>query len=92
MRTPSITSRAGRPELSGSLPELESNEVACCLPKDGGGDTEAEGVEDGEDECESMTADECSAAGGTIADAPSCLPDPCAPSADQTIVFCLASR
>jgi hypothetical protein len=86
----SINDISGRPVLSGSLPEMEPDEVACCVPRNGGSDDgEAEGDEVGEDECESMTADECSAAGGTIADTPSCLPDPCAPSADQTIVCCL---
>lgn len=84
-----VNDKAGRPVLSGSLPELESDDVACCVPRGTGNGDEAEGDGDGEDECESMTADECSAAGGTVADAPSCLPDPCAPSADQTIVCCL---
>ena len=47
---------------------VDPGEVACCLP---GGD------ESGEVECEDRTADECTAAGGTVATAATCLPNPC---------------
>lgn len=59
-----VRDAAGREVLSGALPEVNPDEVPCCLP-------DAEGT------CENHTADECAAAGGTTADAASCLPNPC---------------
>ncbi len=65
--TITIRNAAGRDVLSGSFPAPDDNAdaVACCLPSDTGAD------------CEDRTADECSAQGGTINTAPSCLPNPC---------------
>jgi hypothetical protein len=44
-------------------------EIICCLPDNGG---------DGAMECEDLSADACTAAGGTVSTATSCTPDPCA--------------
>jgi hypothetical protein len=66
----------------GQDPE-DAGEVACCVP------------DDGEVECDNMTATECTAEGGTVGmaagtTATSCLPDPCAttPPPGGSIVCC----
>src|SRR5262249_36393153 len=41
--------------------------VVCCLPDKGG---------DGKKECEDVSADACTSAGGTVSGASSCSPDP----------------
>ncbi|HSP99388.1 MAG TPA: hypothetical protein VL049_19370 [Candidatus Dormibacteraeota bacterium] len=72
--------------LVGDMPDSDPTETACCL---------ADG-QDGETECEDMTPDACTAAGGTPIGVPggtaaaSCLPDPCAttPPDGQEIVCC----
>jgi hypothetical protein len=53
--------------------------IVCCIPDDQG------------PECEDRTADECAAQGGTVADATSCLPNPCvgAPPVGSDIVCCI---
>jgi hypothetical protein len=59
-------------------------EIVCCLPDNGG---------DGANECEDLSADACTAAGGTVSDATSCTPDPCntgTPPADE-IACCVPS-
>src|SRR5262245_21356603 len=58
------------------------NDVVCCLPDNGG---------DGPAECEDRTAAECMAAGGTVSDATSCMPDPCnaAPPPPEKIACCV---
>lgn len=68
--------------LGGQLPDDDATDVTCCLP-DGGGDGDAE--------CEDRTAEECTAQGGTVVGATSCLPNPCGatPPADTDIVCCL---
>jgi hypothetical protein len=56
-----------------------AGDVVCCVPDDGG------------TECEDRTASECAARGGTVSDATSCLPNPCAgaPSPGVDIVCCI---
>jgi hypothetical protein len=59
-------------------------DVVCCLPDNGG---------DGANECEDLSAEACTAAGGTVSDATSCTPDPCntgTPPADE-IACCVPS-
>lgn len=77
-----ITLRAadGTDVLLGTLPAGNGSpdEVACCLPDDGG------------QECEDRTADECAAQGGVVAAAASCLPNPCdgAPPVSAEVLCC----
>jgi hypothetical protein len=59
-------------------------DVVCCLADRGG---------DGLNECEDLSADACTAAGGVVSDATSCMPDPCntgTPPADE-IACCVPS-
>jgi hypothetical protein len=57
---------------------IDPDEIACCIPDDDGS------------ECEDRTAAECEAAGGTITESSSCLPNPCpgAPGPDDADVVC----
>ena len=76
-----IRNASGTPVLTGTLPELDPETAPCCLPNDDG---EPSGA------CEERSTDECDAAGGTVADARSCLPNPCDGSrAEGTFVCCL---
>ena len=72
--------RSGDDVLVGELPADDPGNVACCVADD----------DEEEFECEDVTADECIAAGGTVKDADSCLPDPCAtnPPPSGHIVCC----
>lgn len=67
--------------LVGDIPGGDPTAVACCLPESG---------DDGEVECEDRTPEECSAAGGTVQTAASCLPNPCAttPPGNEALVCC----
>lgn len=67
--------------LVGDLPDDDPAAVACCLP---------ESDDDGEVECEDLTADECTTQGGAPQAVASCLPNPCAttPPADEELVCC----
>ena len=58
---------------------LDSGDIACCVPDDGG------------TECEDRTPAECEAEGGIATQAGSCLPNPCvdAPPGGQDIVCCI---
>jgi hypothetical protein len=66
-----LRNSTGQDVLVGDMPEdtTDPNALACCVPDDSGSQ-----------ECEDLTADACTAAGGTPATASSCLPDPCASS------------
>jgi len=67
-----VRNAAGENVLTGTVPDqTESDEVACCTTRD-------HGDHEGEVECEDRTADECTAEGGTVAAAASCIPNPCA--------------
>lgn len=85
-----VRNAAGEDVLLGTLPTAigstgsnsggtEAGEIICCVPDDSGA------------ECEDRTPDECSARGGTVSAATSCLPNPCAGSTPvtQNIVCCL---
>ena len=78
-----VRDAAGNDVLTGTISDdsVDPSEVACCLP-DG---------DEGEVECEDRTADACTAAGGTVAGAATCLPNPCqsAPPGGQDIVCCV---
>jgi hypothetical protein len=79
-----VRDAAGEDVLTGTIPDdsVDPTEVACCLP---------DGEEAGEVECEDRTPDDCTAAGGTVATAATCLPNPCeaAPPGGSDIVCCL---
>jgi hypothetical protein len=71
------------PDPCGAVPPVGGN-VVCCLADRGG---------DGANECEDLSADACTAAGGTVSAATSCTPDPCntgTPPADE-IACCVPS-
>ena len=55
------------------------DKVTCCVPDDDGS------------ECEDRTADECTAEGGTVSTATSCLPNPCGDTApvEDDVVCCV---
>jgi hypothetical protein len=78
-----VRSAAGADVLVGTMPPGSTasspDKVVCCIPDDRGS------------ECEDRTADECTAQGGTVSIATSCLPNPCtdAPAVDVDIVCCL---
>lgn len=59
----------------------DTGNVVCCVPDDSG------------TECEDRTEAECSAEGGTVSTATSCLPNPCAtspvPPADDDVICCI---
>jgi hypothetical protein len=79
-----VRDETGDDVLTGTMPDdsVDPTEVACCMP--GGQDS-------GEVECEDRTADECTAAGGTVATTATCLPNPCeaAPPGGGDIVCCI---
>lgn len=75
----------GEDVLAGDLPSDDAGNVACCLTDN-----------EGETECEDLSAADCTAAGGMPIGEPggtaaaSCLPDPCngAPPPEHQIVCC----
>lgn len=71
----------GEDVLVGDIPSDDPASVACCLSDEG---------DDGEVECEDLTADECTAAGGAPQGVDSCLPNPCAvnPPSGEELVCC----
>ena len=64
--------------LTGDVADDGGNptDVTCCVPH-------SEGAE-----CEDRTADECTAQGGTVSTATSCLPNPCGDSTAGAFVAC----
>lgn len=77
-----IRSASGEDVLIGSVPTSpggSADNVVCCVPDDRGA------------ECEDRTADECTAQGGTVVAATSCLPNPCAdaPPTQTDVVCCI---
>jgi len=73
----------GDDDLDSDMPDDHPDSaIGCCL-----------GDDDGETECEDLTAAECSAEGGTPTTATSCLPNPCASQPPpMTVVCCLAQN
>ena len=81
--TVEVRAAGGEDVLSGALSDdgsPDAGDIACCLADDSG------------TECEDRTADECVAQGGTVSDATSCLPNPCAgaPAPGVDVVCCIA--
>lgn len=78
-----VRSAAGADVLVGNVPAGSTgsspDNVICCVPDDHGS------------ECEDRTTDQCTAQGGTVSTATSCLPNPCAdaPPVDADVVCCL---
>jgi hypothetical protein len=77
--------------------ETGDDDLECNVPDEGGGDSamgccvgDAEGDDhdDGETECEDLTAAECAARGGAPTTAASCLPDPCRETPPPMTVVC----
>ncbi|MBI3784007.1 MAG: hypothetical protein HY270_11465 [Deltaproteobacteria bacterium] len=80
----SIRNAAGDDVLAGTVPAPtpssdDAGKIICCSPDDDG------------TECEDRTADECTARGGTVSTATSCLPNPCegAPTINRDVVCCI---
>src|SRR5213594_3357295 len=76
-----IADDQGEDVLDDDIPDdsVQPDEKACCLPDDGG------------EECEDRTADDCQAEGGKVADVSSCMPNPCAtaPGGDEEVGCCI---
>ena len=80
-----VRDSAGEDILTGTVPDsTDPAEVACCV-------TDDHGEHDGEVECEDRTPDECTAEGGTVATAASCIPNPCAgaPPPAGAVICCI---
>jgi len=78
-----VRNAAGQDVLAVQLADSGSvggGDVICCIPDDEGA------------ECEDRTPEECTAAGGTVSTATSCLPDPCegvTPPGGGDVVCCI---
>jgi hypothetical protein len=73
------------PNPCGDAPPPAGGEVICCLADSATG---AFADDDPEVECEDRTPAECAAQGGTVVQATSCDPNPCAPVSPPTVVVC----
>lgn len=79
-----VRNAAGADVLAGEMPvggnASDDTKIVCCVPDDSGA------------ECEDRTADECTAEGGTVSTATTCLPNPCdtvvVPTEDD-VICCL---
>lgn len=79
-----VRNAAGEDVLAGDLPAggnaSDDSKIVCCVPDDDG------------TECEDRTTDECTAEGGTVSTATTCLPNPCdtvtVPTEDD-VICCL---
>ena len=82
-----VRDEQGNDDLDGEMPdENAGSAIGCCLAEDNDGEND----NDEETECEVLTAAECTAEGGTVTTATSCLPNPCAPTPPPTAVCCVA--
>ena len=78
-----LRNAAGEDVLGSTIPPGATtgspDNVVCCVPDDHGS------------ECEDRTAAECTAQGGTVSTATSCLPNPCdgAPPVEGDVVCCI---
>jgi hypothetical protein len=79
----SVRDGAGHDVLVGSLPAdtVDPTAIACCVPDD-----------ENASECEELTADACTAAGGTATQAATCIPDPCAPVTPPVTTVCCTNE
>jgi hypothetical protein len=70
----------GDDDLDGQMPdENPDSAIGCCV-----------GDDDGETECEDLTAADCTSQGGSPTTATSCLPNPCVTTPPPNTVCCLA--
>lgn len=80
-----VRNGAGEDVLRGNVPGTtpDPTKIICCVADHGG---------DGAEECEDRTPDACTAAGGTVTQATSCLPNPCAttPPVEDEVACCEA--
>ena len=73
-----VRDEQGEDDLDGEMPGGNpSSAIGCCLPDD-----------DGETECEPLTAADCTAHGGTATSATGCFPNPCPSQPPPTPVVC----
>jgi len=79
-----VRDTGGADVLAGDVPTggngSDDSKIVCCVPDDSG------------PECEDRTPDECTAEGGTISSAATCLPNPCdttTPPGDDDVVCCI---
>ena len=83
-----VSDDQGEDVLEGDMGEDMQNpgDIQCCLPEN----DNAQGDENqqGDGECEQLTATECSTAGGTNLGAGSCFPDPCVTSPGGAFITC----
>jgi hypothetical protein len=74
-----IRDEGGDDDLEGNIPDDNPDSaMGCCLGEH----------DDGEAECEDMTATECAGHGGTPTTAAGCLPNPCGTNPPPTTVVC----
>jgi hypothetical protein len=71
----------GEDDLVADVPDDNPGDGACCLTSG-----------DGETECEDISADACTAAGGTVAASASCLPDPCGSTPPGSGTVCCTNQ
>src|SRR5262245_35460368 len=77
-----VRDEQGEDDLEGEMPgENPSSAIGCCLPDD-----------DGETECEPLTAADCTAHGGTATSATGCFPNPCPSQPPPTPVVCCIAQ
>jgi len=75
------------PNPCGVTPPGGEGDVVCCFP---GSATGAFLDDESQAECDEVSTKECAAAGGTVVEATSCDPNPCAPvPPSQTTVCCV---
>jgi hypothetical protein len=81
-KTIAVRDDNGDDDLEGDMPDDDGDDsaagaFACCLPDDDG------------TECDTTTADECTAEGGTmVAGVDSCIPNPCGATPPSEVVCC----
>ena len=71
----------GDDDLVTDVPDDTPGDGACCVTHDGG-----------ETECEDISADACTAAGGSVAASASCLPDPCGSTPPSGTSVCCTNQ
>ena len=74
----------GDDELVADLPDDAPGDGACCIASSHDGESETE--------CEDISSDACTAAGGTVAASASCLPDPCATTPPSGTTVCCTNE
>ena len=79
----SVRGADGHDVLVGTMPAdtVDPTAIACCLSDD-----------DGESECEELTPDACTAAGGVASQAATCMSDPCATTPPAVTAVCCTNE